>query len=70
MNPSAGFERIAAARGELWVAGSFTAAAGDLGLADRSRWEKLLGGGEAGGRGKVAFVEAGGRHVVLKQLRR
>ena len=65
-----GYHRTVVADGELWLASGFEEAADELGLGKRSRWESLIAGGKAAGRGRIAFVENSSRHMTLKQLRR
>jgi len=65
-----GYVRVDVEDGELWLAEGFADTAAEFGLSERSRWESLIAAGEAGGRGKIAFIENSGRSVVLKQLRR
>ncbi len=65
-----GFSRVVVADGELWIAEGFEDVAGELGLAERSRWDALIADGVSGGRGRIAFVECRGRRAALKQLRR
>ena len=65
-----GFSRVVVADGELWLAEGFEDAAEEFGLTEHSRWDALIAGGVAGGRGRIAFVERSGRCLALKQLLR
>jgi hypothetical protein len=69
----AGFEQRETARGSLVVAAEHAAAVTAAGLDDPQRWAEHLASAElrAPGRGATSRLElAGGRFVILKQMRR